>query len=762
MRLQGTSVAAAVLALGLLACSENSKDGDHTAGLDRAAPVSPRPHADLACSDCHSTDFASNITGHASGTTCTQCHATSELSEEVVWGGVRFAHISHPGAEGQEHLDCSACHTHSSGDIDLGLSTSSCVLCHGDTFWNNEEVAGTGTGTATGAKATGRRDTRSNTTARLAVLPESDCGTCHGVALHQAPAGIGRPPINHATVTERGLSCLQCHFDVVRGTGAVDPASCAECHLSAGTSQPLERAQLRYEPGTAGADIHRAHYSGGQGPSCARCHTEIAHEVGNLLDAVSLDCSTCHTEDEFDSAEIDSTYHEPQQLLFAGLIPGDASAQPSVKFLARLGCRSCHEAKGSEGHLLGLTESCVSCHGQKFDGLSAGWAAGMTQRTEASIRYIQTAGDAIGSNASTEVTAALERARELVDWIDKGGGVHNLTTSDAILRDAIESTEEAYRLAGRIPPRRPALGPAVAENECMHCHYGVDVDPFRSGAGAAASGPTGVASRSTRVASGGMGSVGSGSRGLGSGSAFPHAAHVAVDTDCSECHSPAELFQEDGKTFDPDHGKTFVSDTDCHRCHHVQTFAEYKAVAERRNSGDGDGLQQSAGSRACARCHSGMERLPEKPTTMTVAVSVRNEFGSNQPERDVAWSHARHASVACEECHTQSLTMAVSADAADCSGCHDSHHEEGRNCSSCHTGYNIQAAHSVENPHFHCADCHNRNIVSMLHPQPEYCQTCHTGISEHVAERQTDAKTCVECHMLTSPAKYRQRILEGS
>jgi len=198
---------------------------------------------------------------------------------------------------------------------------------------------------------------------------------------------------------------------------------------------------------------------------------------------------------------------------------------------------------------------------------------------------------------------------------------------------------------------------------------------------------------------------------------FPHSRHQRLS--CIECHS----------TRDGHGGLTFAPPRGCDICHH-----------------------QAPATSRCATCHSAEQLGPARHLPVRIAAA-------RQPERarEVSFSHPTHQRFSCVECHTTPVTMEPAAVTVTCRSCHESHHEAGRDCSACHTGYDIRAKHApdVEASHQRCDACHEARTVRLLEPVRSFCVTCHneqrTG---HHPEQE-----CAVCHLLSEPAEWKRRLL---
>jgi hypothetical protein len=488
---------------------------------------------------------------------------------------------------------------------------------------------------------------------------------------------------------QRGISCVQCHFDLVSGTGSVDRAACRTCHASAGLStRGLDEPKAD--------DVHAAHATA----ACDRCHTPVEHRVGSLAAALVLECETCHAPgDPSLVGPRDPGVHRAQQLLYAGLLD-EEGVEPAKKFVARVACDACHSPGTTElaagyDRAHAIEGQCLSCHGDSFAGLADVWARGMLDRTETVGRWVgrAAADPAIRANAAADSLA--KSAVATWESVRDANGIHNLPAADALLRRSVARAEDAYVAARRDAPARPELGPDPAVVTCVRCHYGVE-------------------ETLTSVAS----------------EVFDHRVHVFdAEIACERCHSSADLFQADGRTRHADHGRTNVAPADCRSCHH-----------------------SSATISTCSQCHAPDELARKQVANVTVAVESRTPR-----TRPVTWSHAAHASVSCASCHDGAHAWRATADAQSCRGCHESHHEEGRSCATCHD-VSGDAHATVADPHVACDRCHDRGTVAQLVPDGGFCRTCHTVEASHQVD---SGKSCTTCHFLEPSHAFRRSLVAG-
>jgi hypothetical protein len=278
--------------------------------------------------------------------------------------------------------------------------------------------------------------------------------------------------------------------------------------------------------------------------------------------------------------------------------------------------------------------------------------------------------------------------------VDSAGGVHNLPGADATLRMAAGDALAAFRAAGLQPPGSPRLGPAIAQEPCMRCHYGVE---------------------STHQEAFSL--------------PFDHGRHVIEGgLECSACHSTEELFQADGQTFDPAHGRTPITAAQCTQCHHVEADL------------------------TCATCHTSSEVATiAYMADLTVHVQ-RNDIAH---ARRVAFEHRTHTAVACADCHTPSDPTQTPA---SCTSCHEAHHEQVTSpvgCAQCHQPEPIP--NHRRSDHLECGACHAPATLELFGTADRaFCLQCHRDLVAHRPEGE-----CSECHLQLSPAEAMSRMLNA-
>jgi len=199
---------------------------------------------------------------------------------------------------------------------------------------------------------------------------------------------------------------------------------------------------------------------------------------------------------------------------------------------------------------------------------------------------------------------------------------------------------------------------------------------------------------------------------------FNHDRHQKLA--CLTCHATAT-----------GHGRlTFEAPRGCQICHH-----------------------QASKRDRCDACHS----RDQLAATQTVQVSVT--VPRHDPRsRTVGFSHERHDTLACTACHATAVSLAPADSALTCQGCHESHHQPGRSCATCHrteaTTEAITKAHlRPVTAHTRCDACHTPARIAELTPSRSFCLACHAPEVDHHAPAE-----CTSCHFLTDPASYRPTL----
>ena len=252
----------------------------------------------------------------------------------------------------------------------------------------------------------------------------------------------------------------------------------------------------------------------------------------------------------------------------------------------------------------------------------------------------------------------------------------------------------------------------VDGQHCIRCHGNVAREaPTRSRRVSLAphsrlEAPTAVADFASATATGLVDAVLQGPRQGGPPGAagplrFSHGDHRGQV--CAGCHSSRVQ-----------HGQLLVkSAADCQRCHHTGP----------------DRVQ-------CATCHD-VTRLDR--TVLQTQQTLHLAAGQASVTRRLPFEHQRHDSVACVQCHSNTVTRAP--ESADCAACHASHHRAAANCVACHASANPITLHKAsDHPNCASAACHGARAAN-LPAGRAMCLMCHTSQTRHVP-----GQVCEQCH----------------
>jgi hypothetical protein len=193
---------------------------------------------------------------------------------------------------------------------------------------------------------------------------------------------------------------------------------------------------------------------------------------------------------------------------------------------------------------------------------------------------------------------------------------------------------------------------------------------------------------------------------------FEHRTHEALS--CRACHGAGDR-----------HRTALVrTSLDCAACHH-----------------------EDAAARPCGTCHGPRQLAAVAAVTTPLSLDVWSEARS----RVLPFDHARHAAVACRECHGTPVTL--SADVG-CASCHAAHHRPAADCAACHA----PARESAHGPavHLSCSGsgCHAPRRAPAPTASRTLCLVCHDAQRAH-----EPAGECAACHLI--PVHVRGAATHG-
>ena len=374
------------------------------------------------------------------------CHSTRLLQGKVISEkGIHFDHTPHLlGVRRGRRLRCVSCHSQIVVGKHVEVTWDTCYLCH---FM----------GTKSGRE----------------LKPVAGCLGCH--ELPKKSFMIGNITYNHkAFVTQKGVSCQNCHLNVIQGSGEATQDRCYTCH-----NQPEKLAKF-----SDTAFIHENHVTK-HNVACFHCHKEMKHgftEANHQTphESLPLDCSKCHLE-----------MHQVQAAFYAGKAGGRKEAMPSPMYLANVDCVGCHlhsqtGRTHSEKTYKATEAGCIKCHGEKYRGIVADskqLIAETLQELEENLALAQTAlaikEKESGKAPLKEARKNLAQAAEKMTLIKEAHAVHNIYLAAGLLR---ESDQEIARAGKKLDAslqdlsERPLISGGFCATLC-HSKVGVKVPP---------------------------------------------------------------------------------------------------------------------------------------------------------------------------------------------------------------------------------------------------------------------------------------------
>jgi nitrate/TMAO reductase-like tetraheme cytochrome c subunit len=426
-------------------------------------------HNKVPCTDCHfepglentlkgkweaSSQAAKYITGtygskphaqiHDSSCMRSGCHEKRLLEGKVNWtvkgvsGGdvtIRFDHAPHLGQlRLGKQLRCVSCHSQIVQGEHLVVTLDTCFLCH---MKNREH---------------GRKEETLG-----------GCRACHDAPKEKIRLATGM--FNHGDYLDRGVTCDNCHSDVIRGNGTVPRQMCWNCH-----NQPAQVAKYN-EPGL----LHEEHVNKHK-VECSACHTQIEHflNAGAKLTDVKAGAAAAAAHGSTDTNTC-AQCHEQTHLGPADLYRGTGGRgvpdMPSPMFRAQVDCIACHKAQKRDANDAGVVgqtfvavqDSCNYCHATKYDGVLDAWHRlidGSLAKTEADVASATAEARAaqMSPEQRKQADQLLADAAHNVRLVKLGHGVHNVNYATAVLSVARENCNKVRRLAGGAGSSAAAAG----------------------------------------------------------------------------------------------------------------------------------------------------------------------------------------------------------------------------------------------------------------------------------------------------------------
>ncbi|HVN76844.1 MAG TPA: hypothetical protein VMT19_11040, partial [Thermoanaerobaculaceae bacterium] len=669
-------------------------DGKHAAlAADCAQCHKTRSFLGLSaeCASCHQDPHHGTL-----GANCAGCHSTAVAFKDSERA---FDHskTAFPLTEAHAKVECAKCHvnkvykgikfalcTDCHRDPHLQAFGSACVNCHTGATWATDKVD--------------HSKTRYALLGRHQTVP---CASCHR-----------QPPMKVKLAFDR---CAVCHADPHKGEFKQD---CVACHTTAGfKSAPFDHA-ARTSFALTGrhaeipcSDCHKGATVPvgtkvvatvefrGLSKACASCHSDV--HAGKLGTA----CESCHGSATF---RVATFVHPSDPELYGGQH-------------ARVACGKCHGGEGTtktgitgkpaaQRVYRGLSTACASCHtdahlGQLGARCESCHSVDAAKFAAPGFSHAATAFRLTGKHLTTECakchrreTATFPSGRgEAVRYAGVGTACASCHQDVHLgqLGTACQSCHatETFKLASYTHRENPGFFTAKhASARCQDCHKSVEAD-YPSGHGTAV-------------------------------------RYASLSPACASCHEDVHMG---------------TLGTQCETCHTTQQWPGASRAFHKATSFPLDGQHLGV---ACASCHLNGQtkgtpnRCYDCHWVRRQDDVYRTELGTDCENchrttswRSVVWDHTAatgftlagaHATLACQQCHTQLPFQGLSSD-----------------CYSCHRQDFVTAtnpAHVAGGFSTDCKICHKFSDASWSQAHFDHSQTAFPLLGVHATQ------PCTACH----------------
>ena len=239
------------------------------------------------------------------------------------------------------------------------------------------------------------------------------CTRCHQIPDKEYDLG-GGIKFTHELAYKKGVDCINCHVDVIRGKGNVPRERCLVCH-----NRQSDLAKINDH------EFMHAKHVAEHAVNCLNCHLQIEHSLDKerLLHAVS-DCAGCHP-----------NHHGEQIKMFEGLNGKTIPAQAGGMMVSRVNCRSCHRVKevSPTGTVLwkSSAEVCAMCH----EASEVTRLRSYHEQLRAALPELESALSAarkalpeakLPDDRTATLTKDLDRIQSDLEFLEKGNDIHNI------------------------------------------------------------------------------------------------------------------------------------------------------------------------------------------------------------------------------------------------------------------------------------------------------------------------------------------------
>lgn len=374
-------------------------------------------HKDVACIKCHFPPGAGEkvrgkmlglvqllkyvtatagprLNAEISDASCLRCHDTRLLAGRVDFNGIPFDHRPHlTEVRRGKKLRCTSCHSQIVQGQHMTVTTSTCFLCHFKDGLFNEGLGA--------------------------------CTRCHQIPEEQFDLG-GGVKFSHELAYQRGVDCVNCHGDLIRGNGEVPRERCTACHNREDDLKRINEHEF----------LHRTHVTDHK-VDCLECHLEIHHSLDrHKIENAAADCKSCHP-----------NQHGEQVRMLEGNGADGLSVEHGGMAVAGISCPSCHKIKevSPTGTVLwrASTAVCTQCH----DKAATERLAAHHELLKLSLVEIEAeltrARDALSASGldqerRVEVAQSLQKLEDELQFFRVGNSIHNMHYADSSIRALVD------------------------------------------------------------------------------------------------------------------------------------------------------------------------------------------------------------------------------------------------------------------------------------------------------------------------------------
>lgn len=342
--------------------------------------------------------------------------------------GITFDHNEHIARLRREkQLRCTSCHSQIIQGDHVTASEKVCFLCHFK-------------GAAVGESVTG-------------------CPSCHGT-----PQRIVEHEgfyFSHESYLKIGVACNQCHIEVASGAGDVPKSKCFACHV-----QRVER----YDDSKF---IHDNHVTQ-RNLTCFQCHSEIDHGRVKMIRAFEIKCENCHQRKHTAQKELymgtgAMGVADTPSRMFAAQVSCDGCHRDEAGLKRPPGAAPLRSYRQK---MEAQRQACVSCHGKGYDELLDRWVEVSKEVLDAFKPIAQEAGKAMakieaGEGRYPEAEELLKDVLANYEFLIRGKPAHNVEYAFKTVRASADQLDVAMKYIDK--GYKPAPKGELIESPDAYC-----------------------------------------------------------------------------------------------------------------------------------------------------------------------------------------------------------------------------------------------------------------------------------------------------